>query len=97
MPLVISWGYDSDAPSHSQFLDYMQWQGTNDLSSYLTIPDTIKFLAIKFELVSCVLPDKISLPITIIPADKVVISLNHQINCIYPINYLNKYYCRINK
>ena len=44
MPLVISWGYDSDTPSHSQFLDYMQWQGTNDLSSYLTIPDTIKFL-----------------------------------------------------
>ena len=44
MPLVISWGYDSDTPSHSQFLDYIQWQGTNDLSSYLTIPDTIKFL-----------------------------------------------------
>ena len=43
-PLVISWGYDSDMPSHSQFLDYMQWQGTNDLSSYLTIPDTIVFL-----------------------------------------------------
>ena len=44
MPLVISWGYDSDTPSHSQFLDYIQWQGTNDLSSYLTIPDTINFL-----------------------------------------------------
>jgi isopenicillin-N epimerase len=43
-PLVISWGYDSDMPSHSQFLDYMQWQGTNDLSSYLTIPNTIAFL-----------------------------------------------------
>ena len=43
-PLVVSWGYDSDTPSHSQFLDYMQWQGTNDISSYLTIPDTIKFL-----------------------------------------------------
>ena len=43
-PLVISWGFDSDIPSHSQFLDYLQWQGTNDLSSYLTMPDTIKFL-----------------------------------------------------
>ena len=43
-PLVVSWGYKSDTPSHSQFLDYMQWQGTNDISSYLTIPDTIKFL-----------------------------------------------------
>ena len=43
-PLVISWGFDSDMPSHSQFLDYLQWQGTNDVSAYLTMPDTIKFL-----------------------------------------------------
>ena len=43
-PLVISWGYDSDKPSSSQFLDYLQWQGTNDISAYLTIPDTINFL-----------------------------------------------------
>ena len=44
-PLVISWGYNSEFPSHSQFLDYLQWQGTNDISSYLTIPDTIEFLS----------------------------------------------------
>ena len=43
-PLVISWGYESEMPSHSQFLDYHQWQGTNDPSSYLTIPDVINFL-----------------------------------------------------
>ena len=43
-PLVVSWGYESDNPSHSQFLDYLQWQGTNDMSAYLTIPDTINFL-----------------------------------------------------
>ena len=43
-PLVISWGYESENPSHSQFLDYMQWQGTNDISAYLTVPDTIRFL-----------------------------------------------------
>ncbi len=43
-PLVISWGYEAEQPSHSQFLDYLQWQGTNDMSAYLTIPDTIKFL-----------------------------------------------------
>tara|TARA_B100001093_G_scaffold519883_1_gene611113 strand:+ start:21109 stop:22266 length:1158 start_codon:yes stop_codon:yes gene_type:complete len=43
-PLVISWGYDSDNPSSSQFLDYLQWQGTNDISAYLTIPETINFL-----------------------------------------------------
>ena len=43
-PLVISWGYDSEQPSSSQFLDYLQWQGTNDISAYLTIPETINFL-----------------------------------------------------
>ena len=43
-PLVISWGYESDNPRPSQFLDYLEWQGTNDVSSYLTIPDTINFL-----------------------------------------------------
>ena len=43
-PLVVSWGYEAENPSDSQFLDYMQWQGTNDISAYLTIPDTIEFL-----------------------------------------------------
>ena len=43
-PLVVSWGYDSDFPSKSKFLDYHQWQGTKDMSAYLTIPYTIKFL-----------------------------------------------------
>ena len=43
-PLVISWGYESDNPGTSQFLDYLEWQGTNDMSSYLTIPYTIDFL-----------------------------------------------------
>ena len=43
-PLVVSWGYEAENPSDSQFLDYMQWQGTNDISAYLTIPDTIDFL-----------------------------------------------------
>ena len=43
-PLVISWGYKSDRPSHSKYLDYHQWQGTNDPSPYLTVPDVINFL-----------------------------------------------------
>ena len=43
-PLVVSWGYEAEEPSHSQFLDYHQWQGTNDYSAYLTMPDIIKFL-----------------------------------------------------
>ena len=43
-PLVISWGYEAEIPRHSKYLDYHQWQGTQDPSSYLTIPDVINFL-----------------------------------------------------
>lgn len=43
-PLVISWGYASDHPSHSQFLDYNEMQGTRDLSAFCTIPATIEFM-----------------------------------------------------
>ena len=43
-PLVVSWGYEAENPSDSQYLDYLQWQGTNDMSAYLTVPETIKFL-----------------------------------------------------
>tara|TARA_B110000014_G_scaffold216456_1_gene170573 strand:+ start:1847 stop:3025 length:1179 start_codon:yes stop_codon:yes gene_type:complete len=42
-PLVISWGWESDAPGKSQFLDYHQYQGTNDVSAYLTIPEIVNF------------------------------------------------------
>jgi len=42
-PLVISWGWESDIPSNSRFLDYHQHQGTNDISSYLTIPHILSF------------------------------------------------------
>lgn len=43
-PLVISWGYKSDYPSHSPFLDYHQTQGTRDFSAFLTIPTAIQFM-----------------------------------------------------
>jgi len=43
-PLVISWGYESAMPSHSQFLDYHEFNGTRDFSAYLTIPAAIDFL-----------------------------------------------------
>ncbi|MFX5563067.1 aminotransferase class V-fold PLP-dependent enzyme, partial [Acinetobacter baumannii] len=33
-PLVVSWGYNSAFPSHSQFLDYHQTQGTRDYSAF---------------------------------------------------------------
>ena len=43
-PLIISWGYESAAPSHSQFLDYNQIQGTRDFTAFLTVPKSIQFL-----------------------------------------------------
>lgn len=43
-PLVISWGYESAAPSPSQFLDYHQMQGTRDFSAFLTVPKCIEFM-----------------------------------------------------
>jgi isopenicillin-N epimerase len=43
-PLVVSWGWESDTPSHSKFLDYHQYQGTNDISGYLSVPMALEFL-----------------------------------------------------
>lgn len=43
-PLVISWGFKAMFPSHSQFLDYHQMQGTRDFSAFLTIPSCIRFM-----------------------------------------------------
>jgi isopenicillin-N epimerase len=43
-PLVVSWGYESLAPSESQFLDYHEYQGTNDHSAFLCTPKVIQFL-----------------------------------------------------
>jgi isopenicillin-N epimerase len=45
MPLVVSWGYESDAPSGSQFVDYHEWQGTRDMAAYLATPAAIQFQA----------------------------------------------------
>jgi isopenicillin-N epimerase len=45
MPLVVSWGYESEHPSGSQFIDYHEWQGTRDLSAFLTVPAAIEFQA----------------------------------------------------
>lgn len=42
-PLLISWGYEAQYPSDSQFQDYHQYQGTRDFSAFLTTPACIKF------------------------------------------------------
>lgn len=43
-PLVISWGYESENPSHSTFLDYNEYQGTRDISAFLTLPKALNYL-----------------------------------------------------
>lgn len=42
-PLVISWGFESETPSHSKFIDHHQLQGTRDFSAFLTIPAALIF------------------------------------------------------
>jgi isopenicillin-N epimerase len=42
-PLLISWGFQSDSPSDSRFIDYHQTIGTRDFSAFLTIPDCLAF------------------------------------------------------
>lgn len=44
-PLIISWGYEAENPSDSQFQDYHQFQGTRDFSAFLTTPAALDFLA----------------------------------------------------
>jgi isopenicillin-N epimerase len=43
-PLVVGWGYESVAPSESQFLDYQEFQGTREISAFLCTPKVIDFL-----------------------------------------------------
>jgi isopenicillin-N epimerase len=45
-PLIISWGYKADKPSHSLFLDYHQQQGTRDFSAFCCIPAAIEFMKV---------------------------------------------------
>lgn len=42
-PLVVSWGWESDDPGPSRFVDWHEWQGTRDVSAFLTVPDAIQF------------------------------------------------------
>ncbi|MEZ4518616.1 MAG: aminotransferase class V-fold PLP-dependent enzyme [Chloroflexota bacterium] len=44
-PLIIGWGWGADrqATFGSDFLDYIQYPGTNDYASYLSVPAAIQF------------------------------------------------------
>ena len=42
-PVIYSWGKDGNDPERSEFLQDFQWQGTRDMSAFLTIPKVINF------------------------------------------------------
>lgn len=44
-PLVVSWGWQSDNPGPSRFIDEQQWQGTRDPAAFLAVPAAIQFMA----------------------------------------------------
>lgn len=46
-PLLVGWGWgeNRELSYGSDFLDYNQWPGTNDFSSYLSVPAAIEFQA----------------------------------------------------
>ena len=44
-PLVVSWGWEAEKPGPSRFVDWHEWQGTRDLTAYLTVPVAIRFQA----------------------------------------------------
>ena len=42
-PIIYSWGKDGNDPGPTEFLQNFQWQGTRDMSSFLTIPKAMDF------------------------------------------------------
>lgn len=42
-PLIVSWGWESDEPSASRFVDYHEMQGTRDISGFLCLRDAQKY------------------------------------------------------
>jgi isopenicillin-N epimerase len=43
-PLVVSWGWESQTPGVSPFIDYFEWRGTHDPAAYLAVPAAIDFM-----------------------------------------------------
>lgn len=42
-PLVISWGWETEQPGSSRFVDWHEWQGTRDVAAFLSVPAAIRF------------------------------------------------------
>jgi isopenicillin-N epimerase len=43
-PLIVSWGYESEKPSGSRFIDEQEWTGTRDIAAFLSVPAAIRFV-----------------------------------------------------
>jgi isopenicillin-N epimerase len=43
-PLVVSWGWQSEKPGPSRFIDEQEFQGTRDIAAYLATPAAIEFM-----------------------------------------------------
>ena len=43
-PLVVSWGWQSETPGPSRFIDEQEYQGTRDIAAYLAVPAAIQFM-----------------------------------------------------
>lgn len=44
-PLVVSWGWEPKNPGPSKFVEYHEWQGSRDISSFLSVPAALDFQA----------------------------------------------------
>jgi isopenicillin-N epimerase len=42
-PLVVSWGWEPKNPGPSKFVEYHEWQGSRDISQFLSVPAAIEF------------------------------------------------------
>jgi isopenicillin-N epimerase len=42
-PLIASWGWQSEQPGLSRFIDYLEWSGTRDPAAFLAVPAAIQY------------------------------------------------------
>lgn len=42
-PLVVSWGWEPKNPGPSRFVEFHEWQGSRDISAFLSVPAALDF------------------------------------------------------
>ena len=42
-PLIVSWGWEPKNPGPSRFVEFHEWQGSRDISQFLSVPEAIAF------------------------------------------------------